>query len=47
MDREAERDAFAKAVAYLNYKSAAKWTALAAAAGTGVVYVALLVVLWK
>jgi ABC-type multidrug transport system fused ATPase/permease subunit len=46
MDREAERDAFAKAVAYLNYKKAAKWTALAAAAGTGVVYVALLGVLW-
>ncbi len=46
MDREAERDAFAKAVAYLNYKKAAKWTALAAAAGTGLVYVALLGVLW-
>ena len=46
MDREAQRDAFAKAVAYLNYKKAAKWTALAAAAGTGLVYVALLVVLW-
>jgi ATP-binding cassette subfamily B protein len=46
MDREAERDAFAKACAYLNYKKPAKWTALAAAAGTGLVYVALLVVLW-
>ncbi len=46
MDREAERAAFAKACAYLNYKQGAKWTALAAAAGTGVVYVALLVVLW-
>ncbi|HEY7424217.1 MAG TPA: ABC transporter ATP-binding protein [Gemmataceae bacterium] len=46
MDREAERAAFAKACAYLDYKKAAKWTAHIAAAGTGVVYVALLVVLW-
>lgn len=46
MDRQAEPSAFAKACAYLNYKKGAKWTALAAAAGTGVVYVALLVVLW-
>ncbi len=46
MDREAERAAFAKASAYLNYKRAAKWSAHAAAAGTGIVYVALLVVLW-
>jgi ABC-type multidrug transport system fused ATPase/permease subunit len=46
MDREAERAAFAKACAYLNYKPAAKWSAHAAAVGTGVVYVALLVVLW-
>jgi ATP-binding cassette subfamily B protein len=46
MDREAERAAFAKACAYLNYKRIAKWSAHAAAAGTGVVYVALLVVLW-
>jgi ATP-binding cassette subfamily B protein len=46
MDRQAEQAAFAKACAYLNYKQAAKWTALAAAAGTGIVYVALLVVLW-
>src|SRR6185312_6751482 len=41
-----EQAAFTKACAYLNYKPAAKWTAHAAAAGTGVVYVALLVVLW-
>ncbi|HEY7156374.1 MAG TPA: ABC transporter ATP-binding protein [Gemmataceae bacterium] len=46
MDREAERTAFAKACAYLDYKKAAKWTAHLAAVGTGVVYVALLVVLW-
>jgi ATP-binding cassette subfamily B protein len=46
MDRQAEQAAFAKACAYLNYKKGAKWTAHAAAAGTGIVYVALLVVLW-
>src|SRR6516165_898189 len=46
MDREAERAAFAKACAYLNYKPVAKWSAHAAAVGTGVVYVALLTVLW-
>jgi ATP-binding cassette subfamily B protein len=46
MDRQAEQAAFAKACAYLNYKKGAKWTAHAAAAGTGVVYVALLIVLW-
>jgi ATP-binding cassette subfamily B protein len=46
MDRQAEQTAFAKACAYLNYKQVAKWAALASAAGTGVVYVAMLVVLW-
>lgn len=46
MEREPERAAFAKACAYLNYSPAAKWTALISAAGTGLVYVALLVVLW-
>jgi ATP-binding cassette subfamily B protein len=46
MDRQAEQAAFAKACAYLNYKKGAKWTAHAAAAGAGVVYVALLVILW-
>src|SRR5262245_31289199 len=46
MDRQAEQGAFAKACAYLNYQKGAKWTAHAAAAGTGIVYVALLVVLW-
>ncbi len=46
MDRQAEPSAFAKACAYLNYKQGAKWTAHVAAAGTGLVYVALLSVLW-
>jgi ATP-binding cassette subfamily B protein len=46
MDRQAEPAAFAKACAYLNYRKAAKWTALTAGAGTGVVYIALLLVLW-
>ena len=46
MDRQAEPSAFAKACAYLNYKQGAKWTAHLAAAGTGLVYVALLAILW-
>ena len=46
MDRQAESSAFAKACAYLNYKQGAKWAAHLAAAGTGLVYVALLAVLW-
>ena len=46
MEREAERDAFAKACAYLNYNASAKWSAHAAAACTGLLYVALLSVLW-
>ncbi len=46
MERETERTAFAKACRYLNYNAAAKWTAHAAAAGTALIYVALLVVLW-
>lgn len=46
MDRQAEQGAFAKACAYLNYQKGAKWTAHAAAVGTGIVYVALLIVLW-
>jgi ATP-binding cassette subfamily B protein len=45
MDRQADQAAFTKACAYLNYQQGAKWTAHLAAAGTGVVYVALLVVL--
>ena len=46
MEREAEGAAFAKACAYLNYHAAAKWAAYAAAVGVGLVYVALLAVLW-
>jgi ABC-type multidrug transport system fused ATPase/permease subunit len=46
LERDPERDAFAKACSYLNYSPVAKWTAHVAAAGTGLVYVALLVVLW-
>jgi ATP-binding cassette subfamily B protein len=46
VEREAERAAFAKACAYLNYHAAAKWSAYAAAVGLGLVYVALLGVLW-
>jgi ABC-type multidrug transport system fused ATPase/permease subunit len=43
---EAERTAFAKACAYLNYSPVAKWCAHLAAVGTGLVYVVLLVLLW-
>ncbi len=46
MERETERAAFAKAFAYLNYHPTAKWSAYAAAVGTGVLYVGLLGVLW-
>jgi ATP-binding cassette subfamily B protein len=44
--REAERNAFAKAWAYLNYSAGAKWLSLAAGIGTAVLYVGLLAVLW-
>jgi ATP-binding cassette subfamily B protein len=44
--REAERNAFAKAWAYLNYSAGAKWLSLAAGVGTAVLYVGLLAVLW-
>jgi ATP-binding cassette subfamily B protein len=40
-----EREAFARARQFLNYSPVAKWAALTAAVGTGVVYVALLLVL--
>src|SRR5688500_3530221 len=40
-----EREAFARARRFLDYSPAAKWTALAAAVGTGILYVALLIVL--
>ncbi len=46
MEREAERDAFSKACAYLNYNAGAKWAAYLAAASTGLIYIALLAVLW-
>jgi ATP-binding cassette subfamily B protein len=39
------RAAFARARRFLNYRLAAKWAALAGAVGTGVLYVALLMVL--
>ena len=43
MEAPASRQAFAKARSYLNYHPVAKWSALLAAVGTGVLYVALLV----
>ena len=46
MDSDDDRTAFAKACAYLNYNSSAKWSAHAAGAAAGVVYVCLLIVLW-
>jgi ATP-binding cassette subfamily B protein len=46
VERDAERLAFAKACAYLNYKPLAKWSAHVAGAGAAVVYVLLLFVLW-
>jgi ABC-type multidrug transport system fused ATPase/permease subunit len=46
VDQEAERNAFARAWGYLDYNRAAKWTAMVSAVGTGILYVALLGVLW-
>lgn len=46
MERDADQKAFAKAVAYLNYSPTAKWVSLVAGAGSAVVYVSLLGVLW-
>jgi ATP-binding cassette subfamily B protein len=40
-----EREAFARAWRFLNYKPGAKWTAAVAALATGVLYLALLIVL--
>jgi ATP-binding cassette subfamily B protein len=40
-----EREAFARARRFLDYSPLAKWSALVAAVGTGILYVALLVVL--
>jgi ATP-binding cassette subfamily B protein len=45
-DSDRSDTAFKKACSYLNFNAKAKWAAHAAAAGTGVVYVALLLVLW-
>ena len=46
MTRDADRTAFTRACTYLNFKAAAKWTALVAAVAAGVLYVLLLLVLW-
>src|SRR5882724_2779488 len=46
VEAPADRQAFARARSYLNYHPVAKWSALLAAVGTGVLYVALLVFLW-
>src|SRR5438445_1297941 len=40
-----QRSAFARAWGFLNYRPAAKWAALLAAVGSGILYVALLVIL--
>jgi ATP-binding cassette subfamily B protein len=44
--REAERNAFAKACAYLKYNAGAMWLAYGAGVGTALLYVGLLAVLW-
>jgi ATP-binding cassette subfamily B protein len=46
VDRQAESTAFAKACTYLDYRKAAKWTAHLAGAGTALVYLGLLIILW-
>ncbi len=46
MERDAERQAFAKAAAYLNYSPTAKWVSVVAGAVAAVVSVALLGLLW-
>src|SRR5262245_19510730 len=45
MSSDAERTAFARACAYLNYKAAAKWTAYTAGVLVALLYVGLLVLL--
>ena len=40
-----EREAFARAWRFLNYKPAAKWAAVTCAVATGILYVLLLLVL--
>ncbi len=44
--REAERNAFAKACAYLNYSARSRWVSLGAGIGTALFFVGLLAVLW-
>src|SRR5262249_54929710 len=39
-----EREAFARAWRFLSYHPVAKWSALAAGAGTGILYLALLII---
>jgi ATP-binding cassette subfamily B protein len=46
VERDAERQAFAKAAGYLNYYPTAKWVALAAGAASALLYVCLLGLLW-
>lgn len=46
MDSQADRDAFVKASAYLNYHAGAKWAAYLAAVASAIFYVGLLAVLW-
>lgn len=46
MQHEADRQAFARARSYLKFDSVAKWSALCAAIGTALLYVALLILLW-
>jgi ATP-binding cassette subfamily B protein len=46
VERDAERQAFSKAAAYLNYYPTAKWLSLLAGAGSALIYIALLCVLW-
>jgi hypothetical protein len=46
VEREDERKAFGRAWNYLNYNATAKWASLLSGVGTGLVYVALLVLLW-
>lgn len=46
MEREDERNAFARARNYLNYNATAKWASLLSGVGTSLLYVALLGLLW-
>jgi ATP-binding cassette subfamily B protein len=46
VEPQADRQAFARARSYLKFDSVAKWSALFAAIGTALLYVALLILLW-